>query len=201
MTTIFASNDMLELANIVDNRKKQLTNEGVRQHMDRVMVQVEKILNIERIMERLKAAAATYNIPRDLRIGIYGFNGRRRLDRDLPTKLADVIGSTAFLYRLDALFNNSCGRPVFRTSVRSMRDPNMPGWMEITLAFFRNGVPKHMLRDDPEMPPLDNGVEALPPSPIEKNPEHYDDDDDKSDHGGGCSCRDCRDHYGWNRDY
>ena len=197
----FEPNDMNVLMNAVSKREWVLQAECVNRHIDAVLEQVLGIMDRVRILDRMKTKIASSNTPRDHEIEIHGFNGKRRMEHGRKTTRADVIGSNGFKYKLDAFFNEGLDYPIFRTSLRRMNDGNMPGWLVIVLSYFRNGVPKRLIPDDPEMPPLDDGPQALPASPVQMNPEDQDYDDDKSDHGGGCACRDCRNHYGWNRDY
>ena len=193
----FSSTDLAELLAVKHQRDLMIARECIERNTDKAINDIRKILDMNSIKERLKEVCSTYTKPWDLKIGIYGYDGKKKVEYGMDVTLDDVINRSEFLFKLDSLFNGDrpYGRDRFRVSVRDMQC-GYYGWREIMLNYYPRGVPTWLIRGDPEMPPLETG--ELPASPIPMNPE---DEDDKSDHGGGCSCRDCRNHYGWNRDY
>lgn len=188
----FSENDLDQLHNASVSRQNELFDEFARDNADRVVADICKILNKDAIMKRMLQGCKEHVNPWDLKIGIYGYNGKRKMGR---FTLDDVINSRHVLYKLDDMFNGECphGGHRFRVTTRRMRDGPAYGWYEIMLHYYRGGVPVKLIREDPDMPPLETGHEVpLPASPIPvMNPED-DEEYEESVHNGGCCCRDCR---------
>jgi hypothetical protein len=187
-----------ELIVLVVQRENQLNMECINRHTPKIMAHIQSIISMDSIMERLKEKCKTHNNPWDLAVPFYGYSGTHKLEPGSRVTRSHIIDRPEFLYHLDEMFNGERphGGYRFRVTVRRVR--NNYNWYELVLHYYSRGVPVKLIRSDPNMPALETGHdEPLPASPIPMmNPE----DDDMSDHGGGCVCRDCRNHYGWNRD-
>ena len=193
----FSSNDLAELLAVTKQRNAMIVRECIERNTDKVLNNIQKILDMDRIKERLKEVCSIYTKPWELKIGIYGYNAKKTVECAMGVTLDDVIDRPEFLFKLDNLFNGDrpYGGDRFRVSVDDMRS-GFYGWREIILNYYPGGVPTWLLRRDPEMPALEAG--QLPASPVPMNSE---DDDDKSYHGARCTCRECREHHLFNRNY
>lgn len=202
--SFFSKNDINELFTITVKREWQVLDQCVRRHENSVFRNICKILDKDSILQRLKDVSNEHVNPWELKIPIYGYDRSKKMEEGFRATLDDVINSQSVLYRLDEMFNGvSDGPPRFRVSTRTMQNGPV-GWSEIMLNYFPHGVPVEIIRDDPEMPPLESGRTApIPPSPIPmmdpQDNEYFGDcaasfadDDDRSVHQGGCACRQCR---------
>ena len=212
----FSDNDLDQLHNASVGRQNELFDEFARLNARFVLDDMCEIMNQKYIKERMLQVCKEHVYPWDLKIGIYGYNGKKKMGR---FTLDDVVNSRYVLYALDQMFNGDCphGGHRFRVTTRKMPDGPTHAWREVMLHYYRGGVPAKLIRSDPNIP------DDLPGSPVEMNPEDNDmpplDDevsihenncrcedccyskgiafqrDDESVHGGGCSCRKCRSGY------
>lgn len=166
-------------------RKNEMMSEIAQSHVPNVLHNIKKVLNTESIKDRLMQKCKTFIHPKDLNIGIYGYNKNKIVHNDgLTVRLGHVIESTDLLFQLLNMF----GHEQFRLTTRTM--DGLDGWKEILLHYYPGGVPLKLRQLDPMMPPLDaSGAddihqEALPPSPIPMNAE-----DDERDDYGRCYCQ------------
>jgi hypothetical protein len=218
-----------ELNGLVVVRQAELNRECMKRHTPRTLKHIRSIINMDSIMERLKETCKTHNNPWDLIVPFYGYSGSHKLEPGSRVTQKDLIESSDFLYHLDEMFNGDRPHGSYRFRVTSRRVPNQLNqynWHELVLHYYSRGVPVKLIRKN-----SDSREEPLPASPIPiMNPEdddmppledevsiHENDcrcedccyskgiafqrDDDKSDHGGRCTCRECREHYVWNRNY
>lgn len=181
-----------ELSRLVIVRQAELNQECIERHTPKIMAHIKSIINMDSIMERLKDKCETHRNPWDLAVPFYGYSGSHTLEPGSRVTRNHVIDRPEFLYHLDEMFNGERphGGYRFRVTVRLVRDDY--NWYELVLHYYSRGVPVKLIRHDPNMPALETGHdEPLPASPIPvMNPE--DTQDEQSDHGGGCYCRECR---------
>ena len=214
----FSVDNLLELRSAVSYREHALNMKVIEDNTPKVLKHIKQIINMDSIFERLKQVCTTYQNPWDLKLGIYGYNGHKKMAPNSRVTLDHVIDRPEFLYLLDEMFNGD--RPLggyrFRVTVRNM-EGFYYGWREIMLHYYDKGVPRNLIRSGPKI------ADDLPASPVEVNPEDDDmhplDDevsihendcrcedccyskgiafqrDDESVHGGGCTCRKCRSGY------
>ena len=152
-------------------RKNEMMSNIAQNHVPNVLSNIKNILNSESIKHRLMEKCKTFLHPKDLNIGIYGYNKNKIVHSDgLTVRLSHVIESTDLLFQLLDMF----GHEHFRLTTRTM--DGLDGWKEILLHYYPSGVPLKLRQLDPMMPPLDapgpaDMQQLLPPSPIPMNPE------------------------------
>ena len=213
-----------ELSGLVMDREYELTMKCIERHTPKIMAHIRSIISMESIMERLKEKCKTHDNPWDLAVPFYGYSGSHKLEPGSRVTRSHIIDRPEFLYHLDEMFNGERphGGYRFRVTVRRVR--NDYNWYELVLHYYSRGVPVKLIRKNPN-----SQEEPLPASPIPNvNPEDdmppLDDEvsihendcrcedccyfkgiafqrDDQSDHGARCTCRDCREHYVYNRNY
>ena len=182
---MFSTTDLNKMFQTTLYRKNEMMSEIAQSHVPNVLHDIKKVLNTESIKNRLMLKCKTFIHPKDLNIGIYGYNKNKIVHNDgLTVRLGHVIESTDLLFQLLNMF----GHEQFRLTTRTM--DGLDGWKEILLHYYPGGVPLKLRQLDPMMPPLDaSGAddihqEALPPSPIPMNAE-----DDERDDYGRCYCQ------------
>jgi hypothetical protein len=182
---MFSTTDLNKMFQTTLYRKNEMMSDIAQSHVPNVLHDIKKVLNSESIKDRLMQKCKTFVHPKDLNIGIYGYNKNKIVHTDgLTVRLSHVIESTDLLFQLLDMF----GHGQFRLTTRTM--DGLDGWKEILLHYYPGGVPLKLRQLDPMMPPLDAPGPAdmhqeplLPPSPIPMNPE------DSECNYPGCYCQ------------